>query len=186
MRIFLVSGMLFLAATGTCFSQSGATTEIPKKQSGYYGRVTVGVLTGEYSNMSFQFSNGYRFGQTEVGIGLGYEGSYGGRFAPLFLESRYHLLPGRNTQPFIGISAGYLASLNQSYYYENRDHGYTAGANIGLTHYFTPHFGVSSSVGYRFLFTEQVQSFYLMNVYAPMTMQREMHRLEMRIGIVFR
>jgi hypothetical protein len=179
---FLTAMLLFTAFTG--FSQDKPTEAPKNKQNGYYGRVTAGVLTGDYSSMSFQFSNGFRFGQTEVGIGLGYEGYYGSRFAPLFFESRYYFLRNRNTQPFIGISAGYLASLNQSYYYGDRN-GYTGGANIGLTHFFTPHFGISSSVGYRYLFTEQIQSVYLMD-FAPTTLQREMHRLEMRIGIVFR
>ena len=178
----IITGMLlFTALTG--FSQADSTAGT-KHPSGYYGRATAGVLAGEYSNMSFQFANGFRLGQTEIGLGLGYESYYGSRFAPMFLESRYHFLRKKSTQPFVGVSAAYLASLNQSYYYNTRN-GYSFGGSIGITHYFTKHVGVSSSIGYRYIATqEQQQYMYLM--YPPTIVQREMHRLELRVGIVFR
>jgi opacity protein-like surface antigen len=186
MKSLFLSGVLSCAALA-CFSQTDSTAGTGTiKTIGYYGRVTTGILTGDYSSRSFQMTNGFRIGQTDVGFGIGYETYNHIRYAPLFLESRRHFLKGRNTQPFVGITAGYLASLSQNYYYTENRNGFTAGASVGLTHYFTKHLGITSSIGYRYLYAQDNNYYYHMSI-LPMPMNlREMHRLEVRIGVAFR
>jgi hypothetical protein len=190
--IFLV---LLTTCASTAFSQEAipATTTAKiatQPTSGYYGRMTAGVLAGEFSTGSFHLTNGYRFRHFEVGMGLGFERYFIGSYAPVFLESRYNFGKG-STQPFVGISAGYLVSLNRivNYYPQNR-HNYTAGLNVGLTHYFTSHFGITTSIGYRFSLTP-VNPYYTQPHYygggnAMPLDNRAMHRGEIRIGVVFR
>lgn len=179
MKSFFIAFSLFAAVAAS------AQTEVPapKAEGGVYNRITGGVLTGERSSVSFQFANGYRFGKrVEAGLGLGFESYYGDRYVPLFLESRYNFTKG-NTVPFVGVTGGYLAGLNQ-YYSSTR--GATGGVNIGVTHYFTKHFGVTTVLGYRYTQTEKRQQYYyIWGGEAPLIIE-EMGRVELRVGIAFR
>lgn len=152
--------------------------------SGFYNRNTLGVLVGTESGVSLQLSNGYRFNnQLEVGFGFGYERHYYYNYAPIFIESRYHFGKG-NTQPFIGVMGGYMAILNQQ---SSSGEGYTFGGSIGLTHFFTSHFGVSTSIGYRYLHLNRNEYYYIWNDGGNgTTVIQELNRLDVRIGIVFR
>ncbi len=173
MKSFML--VLFFAAI-TVFPALSQTS-VPATQSNYYGRMSVGVLAGKNVYTSMQISNGYRFRHIEVGFGLGLERFGFERYVPLFLESRYNFGKG-NTQPFVGIKAGYLAALNR--YEPNslvNQGGYLAGINVGLTHYFTPHFGMTSQIGYR-----RMQS----NQYGYYLWQNLPNQVEFRIGIVLR
>lgn len=181
--ISMKNSMIFcwiLFSVATCFGQKDSSVTLRK--GGFYNRNTIGVLAGTESGLSFQLSNGYRFNnQLEVGFGFGYEKHYYYGYAPIFLESRYHFGKG-NTQPFIGIMGGYMAVLNQQ---SAQGEGYTAGGSIGVTHFFTPHFGVSTSLGYRYLYLNRSDNYYIWNGNG-MTVIQELNRFEIRIGIVFR
>lgn len=172
--IILLSSITAFSA----FSQTEAPVEQP--QSGYYGRISAGVLAGNSVSTSLQISNGYRFKHLEVGIGLGSERHITGRYIPLFLESRYNFGKG-NTQPFVGIMAGYSAAVNRYNTPSNGIH-FTAGLNIGLTHYFTRHFGMSTVIGYRFTRTDG----YVYDIWNYYNNTQDMQQLEVRIGMVFR
>ena len=183
-RIILITALLFSGLS--VWSQTENTATItPKAKGGYYGRGSLGLLIGESSSGSAQISNGYAFGcGLDVGIGLAYENYNYTRFAPLFLETRYHF-GKRNTKPFVGLMSGYMAGLNQ--YYNAR--GFTAGLQVGITHYFTKHFGISSSVGYRYVVTQSTNIYYMdLHTFAPPTTpdNTNIHRIEARLGIVIR
>ena len=174
--------VFFLLASAAVTAQVVETA--PKAEGGVYNRITGGVLTGERSSLSFQFANGYRFGKHfEAGLGLGFEAYYGDRYVPLFLETRYNFTKG-NTTPFVGAMGGYMAGLNQ-YYTTSR--GATVGANIGITHYFTKHFGVTTMLGFRYTQTEErSQYYYIWPGDEPPLVIEEMGRIELRVGIAFR
>jgi opacity protein-like surface antigen len=176
--------MLSCAAL-TCFSQADSTAGTTRT-IGYYGRVTTGILIGDYASRSFQLTNGFRIGQTDVGFGIGYEVYDLVRYAPLFLESRHHFLKGMKTQPFVGITAGYMASLNQYANSYGDRNGFTAGVGVGLTHYFTKHLGITSSIGYRYVYAQDQNYYYHTSILPVPTSRTELHRVEVRIGLAFR
>ncbi len=164
---------------------SQVETIAPKTKGNYYGRGSVGLLIGEFASGSAQISNGYAFGcGLDVGIGLGFENYNYTRFAPLFLETRYHF--GKHeTKPFVGLMTGYMAGLNQY----DKVRGFTAGLQVGMTHYFTKHIGISTSVGYRYVMTESTNIYYTqLHQFAPYQYieNQNIHRIEARFGLVIR
>lgn len=177
----------------TCFvwcscSAIAQTTEVPSSDvSGLYSRLAAGIMAGDYSNGFAQLSTGYRFGKhVEAGLGFGIQNAGYNRYAPLFLESRWYF-GKRNVLPFVGIEGGYLTSLNSTYYYPDKKGGYTFGLNIGVRRDFTKHFGISSSVGYRYTYTNQpyYPYVYYVDYYYYEPTKLEAHRVELRIGIHF-
>ncbi|MES2555233.1 MAG: hypothetical protein V4604_03730 [Bacteroidota bacterium] len=180
-RIILITTLLL-----SSFSASSQVETIATKAKGnYYGRGSIGLLVGELASGSAQISNGYAFGcGLDVGLGLGYENYNYNRFAPLFLETRYHF-GKRETKPFVGLIGGYMAGLNQY----NNARGFTAGMQVGITHYFTKHFGITSSVGYRYIMTESTNIYYAqlhMSIMQPQMASANIHRIEARFGVVIR
>jgi hypothetical protein len=179
-RLFTI--LSFTALCLTTYSQ----TETPK--IGYYSRASVGVLTGRRSTASLQVANGISLKHTDLGLALGLEVHDRTGYAPIMLESRYNFGDGA-TQPFIGINGGYLASLSGNNYTPYRG-GYTMGVSVGITHYFTRHFGITTAIGYRYSFTnadvpywvniEDEWPTYGQNVIL------DQHRFEFRVGIHFR
>ena len=151
-------------------------------QNGYfYGRGSVGLLMGDLSSGSIQLSSGYRFRfGLETGIGMGFESFYD-RYTPIFTELRYNFGKKR-TQPFVGIMGGALFQLNN--YFENSAVG-TFGAQIGMTHFFTKHIGLTTSVGYRYAALNQ-GIYYLYTHFAPEPYTISNHRLELRIGLMLK
>jgi hypothetical protein len=173
--------LLFAALCLNSWSQ----TEIPK--IGYYGRASVGVLTGEYSSVSLNVANGISVGHVDLGLGLGLEVHDQSTYAPILVESRYNFGKGA-TQPFIGVGGGYLAAVSQINNYQYQG-GYTLGANIGMTHYFSKHFGITTTLGYRFSYTHNrfPEWMYVDPGFAPdYNVIRDMHRIEVRLGVAFR
>jgi hypothetical protein len=156
----------------------------PKVKGNYYGRGSVGLLVGEFASGSAQLSNGYSFGNgLDVGIGLGYENYNYQRFAPLFLETRYHF-GKRETKLFVGLMSGYMAGLQR---YNSNVKGFTAGFQFGVTHYFTKHFGITTSLGYRYSMLQSTILYYLeVHVPNPPVENENIHRIEARLGIVLR
>lgn len=179
-RIILITTLLLSGMS----AWSQVETIAPKAKGNYYGRASVGLLIGEMSSGSAQLSNGYSFANgLDVGLGLGFENYNYTRFAPLFLETRYHF-GKRETKPFVGLMTGYMAGLNQ---YDNA-RGFTAGLQVGITHYFTKHFGISSSLGYRYVVAESWNLYYSLYSFAPYPYLENVniHRIEARFGIVIR
>lgn len=174
------SHFLLLLLTTICFNLHSQTDTV---QKGYfYGRGSVGILIGNLSSGSAQLSSGYRFRcGLETGIGLGYETHYD-RYAPVFAEMRYHFGKKR-TQPFVGILGGALFELNN--YYGSNDPKATFGAQIGLTHFFSKHVGLSTSVGYRYT-TVDYYYYFLHSYFAPEYYSASPHRVEVRIGLVLK
>lgn len=179
-RILLITTLLLSGMSA--WSQ---TEEIaPKAKGNYYGRGSVGLLIGEFASGSVQISNGYSFGNgLDVGIGLGYENYNYERFVPLFLETRYHF-GKRETKPFVGLMSGYMAGLQR---YNSNVKGFTAGFQLGVTHYFTKHFGITTSLGYRYSMLQSTVFYYLeVHVPNPPIENENIHRIEARFGIVIR
>lgn len=179
-RIILITTLLLSGMSA--WSQTEEI--IPNPKGNYYGRGSVGLLMGEMSSGSAQISNGYAFGcGLDVGIGLGYENYNYSRFAPVFVETRYHF-GKRETKPFVGLMGGYMAGLNQY----NNVRGFTTGLQAGITHYFTKHIGISTSVGYRYVMTESTNVYTQLHILAPYPPMQNanIHRIEARFGIVIR
>lgn len=177
MKYFFLA--LLLAGSGKLVAQhdSVSSGNIP-----IYGRFNFGVLTGERASASFQLASGVRLGKhLETGFGFGFENHYYSGYAPLFAEVRYQIGKGESF-PFIDIMGGYMASLNQSY---SASGGYTIGSHIGVTHYFTKHFGITAAIGYRFVQVNNSYIYYLWDGSQSDIIYR-LNRFEMRIGIAFR
>ncbi len=180
-RILLITTVLL-----SSISAWGQAEEIaPKAKGNYYGRGSVGLLIGDLSSGSAQISNGFSFRNgLDVGLGLGYENYNYSRYAPLFVETRYHF-GKRETKPFVGLMTGYMAGLNQY----DRAHGLTAGFQVGITHYFTKHFGITTSLGYRYILARSNNIYYTqlhMYIMPPQVEDANIHRIEARFGIVIR
>jgi hypothetical protein len=176
-RIYCI--LFFLAL----YLNAQGQTPLPKIR--YYGRASAGVLTGQTSSVSFQVANGIAVNHVDLGLALGLEVHDYSAYAPIALESRYNF--GKGTiQPFIGVCVGYLAALNTYHSYRG---GHTAGINIGVTHFITKHFGISTALGYRYSYTnQQPPEGYteLQWYYNGQNMIRYNHRLEFRVGIAIR
>ncbi len=157
-------------------------------KGGIYHRTSLGILAGEnHSNLSFLTSNGYRFKNNfELGLGIGLERVYYGSKAPMFLDFRknFQLKNSTSTLPFVSLMGGYEAGLNNY----SRSQGAFAGASIGFTHYFTERFGITTSLGYRYSYSEDEYPYYYFDIYYPYPMKtiNELHRFEMRVGIAIR
>jgi hypothetical protein len=177
----ILSLLLFI---GLCLGASCQPTQGPP--IGYYGRVSVGILTKDYSTLSLQVANGISLGHVDLGLGLGLETHDHSSYVPILVESRYNFGKG-TTQPFIGVCGGYLAALGQVNNYDYQG-GYTGGANIGITHYFSKHIGITTTLGYRFSHTHNRFPDWVMDpgFYPDYNVIRDMHRFEIRLGIAFR
>jgi hypothetical protein len=175
-----------LLFTGLCLNAFSQTPPTPK--IGYYSRASAGVLTGDHSSMSVQVANGISLRHVDVGLGLGLEMHDQTGYTPIFIESRYNFGNG-STQPFAGICGGYLATLNNNMYNDPYRGGYTMGAQIGMTHYFSKHFGISTTLGYRFSFTNNTYPHWAdvsMWSYYGQNVIWDKHRIEVRVGVHFR
>lgn len=172
-------GFLLILLTAIYFNAYSQHDTVGKGY--FYGRGSVGLLVGNLSSGSIRLSSGYhfRFG-LEAGIGMGFETFYD-RYTPLFTELRYNF-GKKQTQPFVGIMGGALIQLNQNYV--NSAVG-TFGVQIGMTHFFSKHIGLSTSVGYRYADLNQ-GIYYLYPHFAPEPYTISNHRAELRIGLMLK
>ncbi len=151
-------------------------TEI--KETGYYNRVSLGVLSGNDIGGSFRVVNGFSLNRHwDFGFGLGIESLRWDPYIPVFLESRYSILEG-NTRPFISVSAGYEMPMQN---FEFNKGGFSGGIDLGVTHYVSRHVGVSTSLGYRYAWLKENSSWW-----DDFTTISQINRLEIRFGLVFR
>jgi len=147
-------------------------------RNGFYNRSTIGVMGGDQLSPSLQTVNGFAFkDHWELGLGMGIEQFYWNRYIPVFLEGRYSFLK-KLTTPFVSINAGYelpVANFNSS------KGGFTAGIQVGVTHYFSNHVGISLSTGYRFASLKVVNTWW-----DDFETIQQINRFEVRLGFVFR
>ncbi len=175
----IISILLFIGLCLNSYSQ----TEIPKMS--YYGRITTGVLAGNYTSISLHVANGISINHVDLGLVLGLETHDDSGYVPILVESRYNFGKG-NTKPFIGGCGGYLAALNNYY---SKQGGYSIGANIGITHYFTKYFGITTAIGYRFSYTDKRIPDTMLMDFAPYPSPeiiKNLNYIEFRVGISFR
>ena len=115
--------------------------------SGFYNRVNLGILGGSDVSASFHVVNGYRINEHwSAGFGLGAENFRWNSYVPLFLEGNYSLLSSGST-PFVNVMAGYLLPFRNV---GSEKGGFTCGGNLGFDFFISDHFGITTSVGYRF------------------------------------
>jgi len=174
----------------SCFCCLFAKSQI-ENQAGFYHRSSVGVVAGSSSNLTFNTANGIRFKNGwENGFGFGVERYYGMFTSPLYVESRMNFLGNKfeNTEFFAGMMGGYQSVLGNN----RKGEGYTAGLNIGMTHYLNKHAAIYTSLGYRFVWLKEDPNnyyypYYTLNyVYNPYYFETsEIHRIELRVGLRF-
>ena len=151
-------------------------TEI--KETGYYNRVSLGVLGGNDSGGSVRVVNGFSLNRHwDFGFGLGIEALRWDAYIPVFLETRYNILEG-NTRPFVSVSAGYEMPVRN---FEFNKGGFSGGIDMGVTHYVSRHVGVSTSLGYRYAWLKENSSWW-----DDFTTISQINRFEIRFGLVFR
>ena len=145
---------------------------------GFYLRANVGMMGGDNVSPSFHLVNGYSFNSHwDVGFGLGLESFAWNGYIPVFVESRYNLL-NKNYTPFISVMSGYEMPVGN---WDSNKGGFTAGARIGFTRYLGNHVGFSTSVGYRFAYLTEVNSWW-----DDFETIREINRFEIRLGLTFK
>jgi hypothetical protein len=148
-------------------------------RTGFYNRTSLGVIGGDFFSPSLHIVNGYSFNSHwEAGFGLGVEAfTWNGGYVPLFLEGRYTLLEGR-TSPFVSVMAGYEMPTRS---WSSNKGGFTTGLQLGMTHYFSDHVGIVTSIGYRFAYLEEENMWW-----DDFETIRLANRYEIRFGFVFR
>ena len=147
-------------------------------RKGFYNRSTVGVMGGDSFSPSLQVVNGYSFNSHwDTGVGIGFEQFYFNKYIPLFIEGKYSLL-NRTTSPFVSMIAGYQMPLSN--FHANKG-GFTGGVQLGITHYFSNHLGISTSAGYRFAHLKVMNMWW--DDFATI---QQINRFEVRVGLVFR
>lgn len=145
---------------------------------GFYNRTSVGVMGGSQIGSSVRIVNGYSFNRHwETGLGVGLERFTWTPYIPVFIEGRYSLFSG-STRPFISAHAGYELPLQN---FEFNKGGLTTGIDLGITHYFSNHIGISTSAGYRFAYLKEMNMWW--EDFATIT---QINRFEIRLGLVFR
>lgn len=145
---------------------------------GFYNRSSIGVMGGDQVSPSLQVVNGYAFNpHWEAGFGIGLESFYWRGYMPLFLEGRYNLLKSR-ISPFVSMNAGYVMPLSN---FVSNKGGFTAGAQVGITHFITNHIGISTSAGYRFAYLQTNNMWW-----DDFQTIQQINRFEVRLGLIFR
>lgn len=181
----------------------GTTEPFEFKPVGYVNATSIGLLMGlnEYgaeARPSFQTVNGVTIGQKwQVGLGTGLEAIRSDWNIPVFADGRYHLGKGE-VSPYVGLQAGYLVPLpaQQRYYYDfapyepdKRKGGVMIGSEIGIRNVVKKHFGYNVSLGYRFQTDTRETTRYFWNgtgdLYLPVTERTMMHRVCLRVGLLF-
>ncbi len=142
-----------------------------------YNSTSIGIMPSDDPNISFQVINGYVLNKHwNFGIGLGLDRIGWNSYAPLFLEAKYNLGQQKST-PYFSVMAGYELSLSNTF--ENG--GFTTGAKFGLDHFFTPHIGITTNIGYRYAYLKTQNGWW-----DDFVEIREINRLEFRLGLIFK
>ena len=164
---------LLLVVSGLAQTQKiEKTNENPA--SSYYNRTTIGLLAGEQSSPSFNVINGYRFASgLGFGLGLGTESYQWNLHYSCFAEASWYF--GRKpARPFVALNLGMSEPVRQDHWSKG---GAFTGLSAGITHFTWKHFGLTTSIGYRFSILDYRDSWwddYLVRGY--------FHQLELRVG----
>lgn len=169
-------GSLWNFSASEVLSIEESTINVNSK--GFYNRTSLGVLGGSEIGISLRTVNGYSFNRHwEVGLGLGLDRFLWTPYIPIFVEGRYSLFTGA-TRPFVSAHAGYELPLRNL---EFNKGGLTTGIDLGVTHYFSNHLGISTSAGYRFAILKENSQWW--DDFATIS---QISRFEIRLGLVFR
>jgi hypothetical protein len=153
-------------------------SSINVNSTGFYNRTSLGILGGSEIGYSLRTVNGYSFNRHwEVGLGVGIDRFLWTPYIPIFAEGRYSLFTGA-TRPFVSAHAGYEMPLRN---FEFNKGGLTTGLDLGVTHYFSKHLGISTSAGYRFALLKENSMWW-----DDFTTISQLNRYEIRLGLVFR
>jgi hypothetical protein len=172
----------------------GQKEENESSKINFYNQTSVGIITGQASNRSFQSTSGIVFNnRIGVGLGVGVEGFRYQDYVSLLLDGRYDLLKSR-TGPYLQVSSGFVLPTARMYDYEYLHFGFATGISIGMNVFFTKHLAISTSLGYRFNFYQVPKTYWWgwgwgfdqvydkgedMEIY-------NLNRLELRVGITIR
>ncbi len=170
----------------TVFAQNSEKPKSSPKLS-YVGQLSAGVLGGDETSRVLHVKNGISFtNHFYATIGLGIERYYSAQYMPIFFDFRYNVL-NRKTTPFVSVSSGYLQPLVSNSYYSNNKGGFTGGAKIGVSHFFSEHVGLETSLGYRYSKVERQDIYYAWDlIYNPYTTEYNMNRFELSVGLIFK
>lgn len=178
------------------------------KERGYFNNTSIGFLYGldtkgkPNTSMSIQMVNGYRFNQRfQLGIGIGMESILKNAYFPLFLEGRYYFKKS-SFSPFLGWFGGYnfydfydgddkraqKGYWNREQGQNKRDGGVMSGVQIGVRNYASKNLGFTVSVGYRFQKLTGKKDQYgvvFYNSAVPITEKQYLHRMDVKVGLLF-
>jgi hypothetical protein len=183
--IFLT--LLTLIIGQKSFGQDAETIK-PSSKLAYVSQVSAGFLGGDESSIVFHVKNGVSFANHFYStVGLGFERYYGTGYLPIFFDFRYNVLK-RKTTPFVSIVSGYLQPLVTRSYYGKNKGGFTGGAKIGVSHFFSENLGLETSLGYRFSRVELANNYFYAwdSFYYPYTTEYNMNRFELSVGLIFK
>ncbi len=132
---------------------------VPLKEKGLFATIHTGLQIsrgywgGLRSNGILKATIGKQFNHKHsLGLGIEITELRYYNVIPLFLETRYNLIPGKRTTPFLKVLGGYSTPIfNQKINgkWENQG-GFVAGSSIGLRHNFSSSTALDISLGYRF------------------------------------
>lgn len=180
--LLILSMFCFLFENVSAQEATKKTSEIK-----YIGQISAGVLGGSEFTRVFHVRNGISFANHFAAtVGLGVESYYFAQYMPIYLDFRYTILK-RRTSPFVSISSGYLQPLATNAYNGASKGGFTGGAKVGLSHFFSEHVGLETSLGYRYSRIERKDIFYTWDmIYLPYTTEYNMNRFELSVGLIFK
>ena len=180
--------VLTLAISPVLFAQKADDSK-QKSKVKYISQVSLNFLGGEESAAAFHVKNGLALSpHFNATLGLGIENyNLSSRFMPIFLDFKYNVLD-RKTTPFISVSSGYLLPFTHRSFGPKAKSGFTGGAKIGVSHFFSEHIGLETSLGYRFSKVEIEQNGYsYFDIYTPnYTTEYNMNRFELSVGLIFK
>ncbi len=145
---------------------------------GFYLRANVGMMGGDNFSPSFHFVNGYSFNSHwDLGLGIGLESFRWDGYVPIFVEGRYNLL-NKSATPFVSAMAGYEMPVGN---WDSNKGGFSAGARIGFTKNLGNRIGLSTSVGYRFAYLTEINTWW-----DDFVTISEINRFEIRLGVTIK
>lgn len=145
--------------------------------SKFYNSTTIGIMPSNDPGVSFQVVNGFVLNQQwNFGVGIGLESIGWDGYVPLFLEAKYNLGKQKST-PYFSVMAGYDLSLDNGF----KNGGFTTGAKFGLDHFFTPHVGITTNIGYRYAYLRTQNGWW-----DDFVEIRVVNSLEFRLGLIFK
>ncbi|UKN03660.1 hypothetical protein K6119_09055 [Paracrocinitomix mangrovi] len=145
---------------------------------GIFLRAEVGVVGGSELSPSILFSNGYSFNEHwDVGLAIGWENYFWDAYVPFLATGRYNIL-NKHWTPFVEVSTGYLMPMRN---WDNNSGGLGSGVKLGYTKYFGNRMGFSTSLGYRYAYLKEVNSWW-----DDFITIRHANRIELKFALTFK